>query len=173
MKYWIDTEFDENGKTIELISIGIVSADKREYYAVSNEFDPKKCNDWVKANVLPHLPPRETWKPRWKIAEEIREFCSARGQRPDFWSYCSAYDWVVLCWLYGAMSKLPDGWPWYCNDIRQMQAELGDPPMPEQTGTAHDALADARWHKEAYEKLKAVADARKAAAVAAVNAMRG
>ena len=56
MDYWMDTEFDEDGKTIELISIGIVSADGRELYLVSSEFDPDRCNDWVKKNVLPHLP---------------------------------------------------------------------------------------------------------------------
>jgi hypothetical protein len=39
-KYFFDTEFDEDGKTIELISIGIKCADGREYYAVSREFEP-------------------------------------------------------------------------------------------------------------------------------------
>src|SRR4051812_11038169 len=34
MKYFYDTEFLEDGQTIELISIGIVAEDGREYYAV-------------------------------------------------------------------------------------------------------------------------------------------
>lgn len=172
MRYWMDTEFAENGSTIELISIGIVSADKREFYAVSNEFNPDACNDWVKANVLPHLPPKETWKTRAQIRDEVREFCSARGQRPEFWSYCSAYDWVVMCWLFGAMSKLPEGWPWYCNDIRQLQASMGDPELPEQTGVEHDALADARWHKAAYDRLRAKQLLSVDAAIAAINKLR-
>lgn len=29
MKYWLDTEFIEDGKTIDLVSIGIVSEDGR------------------------------------------------------------------------------------------------------------------------------------------------
>lgn len=33
MKYFLDTEFHEDGKTIDLISIGIVAEDGREYYA--------------------------------------------------------------------------------------------------------------------------------------------
>lgn len=50
MKYFFDTEFHEYPKkplfgkpinTIELISIGIVSEDGREYYAISNEFNLK------------------------------------------------------------------------------------------------------------------------------------
>lgn len=173
MKYFFDTEFNEDGKTIDLISIGIVAADGREYYAVSNEFDPDKCNDWVKANVLPLLPPKDTWKSRDLIRAEVTEFCSARGQRPEFWSYCSAYDWVVLCWLYGAMANLPKGWPWYCNDLMQWRNQLGDPGQPPKAaGVEHDALQDARWHKAMYDHLKQVADVRAAAALAAINALR-
>lgn len=56
-RYFFDTEFNEDGKTIELISIGIKAEDGREFYAVSTEFEPSRCNDWVVANVLPHLPP--------------------------------------------------------------------------------------------------------------------
>lgn len=61
MKYFIDTEFIEGfhkplfGKRrhfIDLISIGIYCEDGREYYAVSNEFNPKDADDWVRENVL-------------------------------------------------------------------------------------------------------------------------
>jgi hypothetical protein len=54
MKYFIDTEFIEGfnkslfGKRrhfIDLISIGIVAEDGREYYAISNEFDVKDVWD--------------------------------------------------------------------------------------------------------------------------------
>jgi hypothetical protein len=61
MKYFIDTEFIEGFKKplfskrrhfIDLISIGIVAEDGREYYAMSNEFDPKDADGWVTENVL-------------------------------------------------------------------------------------------------------------------------
>ena len=61
MNYFLDTEFIEGfhkplfGKRrhfVDLISIGIYCEDGREYYAVSNEFNPKDANDWVKENVL-------------------------------------------------------------------------------------------------------------------------
>ena len=39
MRYFYDTEFIENGRTIELISIGVVAEDGREFYAISTEFD--------------------------------------------------------------------------------------------------------------------------------------
>lgn len=39
MKYWIDTEFIERPFTIDLISIGLVAEDGREFYAESSEVD--------------------------------------------------------------------------------------------------------------------------------------
>jgi len=54
MKYFIDTEFKEQPNTIDLISIGIVSGDGREYYAISRGFDLKEVwgDDWIRENVL-------------------------------------------------------------------------------------------------------------------------
>lgn len=63
MKYFLDTEFHEYKKkplfskginTIELISIGIVAENRREYYAISKEFDVKAAwkNEWLRENVL-------------------------------------------------------------------------------------------------------------------------
>ena len=52
MRYFYDTEFIEDGSTIELVSIGIVAEDGREYYAVSTEFDASNANEWVRENVL-------------------------------------------------------------------------------------------------------------------------
>ena len=58
MKYFYDTEFVEDGITIDLVSIGIVAEDGREYYAVSSEFDLNKfmARDWMMENVFPSLP---------------------------------------------------------------------------------------------------------------------
>lgn len=57
-RYFYDTEFLEDGRTIELISIGIVCEDGREYYAVNSEmpFDRIKEHDWLVRNVVPTLP---------------------------------------------------------------------------------------------------------------------
>lgn len=68
MKYFIDTEFVEGTwrskflgfeygvarPSIDLISIGIVAEDDREYYAISKDFDLKKAwkNEWLRKNVL-------------------------------------------------------------------------------------------------------------------------
>ncbi|SRR6266567_475042 len=55
MRYFMDTEFIDDGKMIDLVSIGIVCEDGREYYAQSVEFDHRKASEWVKDNVLKHL----------------------------------------------------------------------------------------------------------------------
>ena len=37
MRYFYDTEFIDNGRIIDLISIGVAAEDGREFYAVSAE----------------------------------------------------------------------------------------------------------------------------------------
>ena len=51
MRYFYDCEFIEDGTTIELVSIGMVGEDGREFYAVSTEFDPERAGKWVRANL--------------------------------------------------------------------------------------------------------------------------
>lgn len=60
MRYFYDTEFLEDGTTIELISIGIVSEDGREYYAINSEapWENIKSHDFLVHNVLQFLPLR-------------------------------------------------------------------------------------------------------------------
>jgi hypothetical protein len=149
MRYFVDTEFVEDGKTIDLISIGIAADDGRTYYAESAECDLSRASDWVKENVIPHLT-GET-KPRSVIAAEIREFV---GENPEFWGYFADYDWVALCQLYGTMMDLPAGWPMFAMDLKQWAVMLGNPKLPDQTSAEHNALADARWNKEAWEFLQ-------------------
>src|ERR1700722_11386002 len=69
VRYFYDTEFIDDGHTIELISIGVVAEDGREYYAVSTEFNPERAGGWVRANVLPKLPPpaSQVWRSRARI----------------------------------------------------------------------------------------------------------
>lgn len=62
-RFFFDCEFLEDGRTIDLISIGIVAQDGREYYAVVSEtetdttlYDRIVRHDWLMANVVPHLP---------------------------------------------------------------------------------------------------------------------
>lgn len=120
MNYFIDTEFIEGFKKpikwlpsagkfnrpyhfIDLISIGLVCSDGREYYAISNEYNYNDASEWVKENViLPaytnavHGDERnklkvETFhairgKNNKQIAREIKEFIVGDGETTDFTS---------------------------------------------------------------------------------------
>lgn len=147
-RYFFDTEFIEDGCTIDLISIGIVCEDGRSYYAESSEVDWSKASQWVLDNVRPHLSGATC--SRRTIAAEVLNFVGAIS--PEFWAYYADYDWVVLCQLYGRMIDLPDGWPMFCMDFKQHACEHGL-TISKQTGTEHHALADARWLHDAFMEV--------------------
>jgi hypothetical protein len=160
MKYFIDTEFIERGSRhpIELISIGIVAEDGREFYTISSEFNPEHASQWVKDNVITKLGDYEGLTASLsQISEAIQEFCDpSKYDKPEFWGYYCDYDWVVFCQTFGTMMDLPKGWPMYCNDIKQLCKSLGDPSLPQQGKGEHSAIADALWNVEAYNFLMAL-----------------
>ena len=147
MKIFFDTEFIENGKTIDLISIGLVKESGESLYLQSNEYNLSKASKWVKDNVIPNLL-SDCNHTRKVIAEKVKEFC---GERPEFWAYYADYDWVVLCQLFGTMMDLPDGWPMYCRDLKQLMDDRNI--ESEQEESNHNALDDAFWVKATYENL--------------------
>jgi 3' exoribonuclease, RNase T-like len=149
MKIWFDTEFIEDGKTIDLLSIGMVREDGRVLYFESAECQRDLASDWVKQNVFPHL--RQVWTPRVMIASAIVQFV---GDKPEFWAYYADYDWVALCQLYGTMMDLPKGWPMYCRDVKQLCDSVGNPKLIKNTEVEHNALSDALWAKQAWEFLQ-------------------
>lgn len=156
MKYFYDTEFHEDGETIDLISIGIAAEDGREYHAVSADADwgRIKQSPWLMENVVPHLPMPGRWKPKATIKFEVAGFLLADGV-PELWADYSAYDHVALCQLFGKMIDLPEGMPMFTNDLQSLIAWTGTADLPEQAGTAHDALEDARHLKRCYEHVAA------------------
>lgn len=63
------------------------------------------------------------------------------------------YDWVVFCGIWGTMADLPEYFPRYCRDVKQLCDDLGNPRLPEQEGEKHHALHDTLWIVQAYEFL--------------------
>lgn len=142
MRIWFDTEFVDDGKTIELLSIGLVREDGRELYRESGDFNFRRPVDpWMVKNVYPHLAGE-----KYSRAEIARDILNFAGKSPEFWADYAAYDWVVLCQLYGRMVDVPDGWPWYCMDVQQLQHQFDDAYVqpPDFVGQQHHALDDAR-----------------------------
>lgn len=167
MRVYYDTEFIEDGRTIDLVSIGMVADDGRELYAVSSEFDQHAllANSWLAEHVWPALPTTEPHRhrdglpphgrldlddpavrTRAQIARAVHSFLTATRD-VQLWAWYGAYDHVALAQLFGPMTMLPSGIPMWTNDVRQEYARLGDPAVPPQPDGEHHALADARHVK--------------------------
>jgi len=152
MRYWFDTEFQDHGTKIDLISIGIVAEDGREYYAVSADYDWVFADDWLRTNVLAQLGSSVPLT-RARIRSELNAFFRAGGV-PEFWAECGEYDWIVLRQLYGRLTDWPEGWPFLAMDIEQWRLQLGAPAFPPQVDGLHNALEDARNCRERYRWLE-------------------
>jgi hypothetical protein len=220
MKYFIDFEFLEGdiplkifglnipkwlikpNNTIQPISIGLVSSDGREYYAISKDFNLKeawnriqvtthsneKPRYWIRENVLKPIfdellakqinynnhrdihggvPTNTNFDfgnmkmllnvygiSNNQIAKEVKEFCK---EKPVFYAYYADYDWVVFCWLFGKMNDLPNGFPYYCRDLKQIADNIwettGKNTRFESPKGEHNAVVDARWNKDFYNFL--------------------
>ncbi|MFI0406615.1 hypothetical protein [Actinomadura sp. 3N508] len=182
MRIYYDCEFIEAGPDhpIELVSIGLVADDGREFYAVSSEFDTRRllANPWLVANVWPSLPQRQDppghrcrcihghldldhpdVQPRAQIASAVHTFIAATPD-PVLCAWYGAYDHVVLCQLWGSMVDLPPGVPMWTYDLRQETERLGNPQLPEQPEGLHNALADARHNKVRAAHLDRLARAK-------------
>jgi hypothetical protein len=296
MNYYYDCEFLEGVQTrrfagarigntkptVDIVSIGIVAEDGREYYAISKDFnideawnrwqqrigqgdrnntEPKEY--WIRENVLypiyRELFTKETGistpdvlnnlnyifsdfrayiekhgKTNKQIAEEIKAFCApvpywrtatfgdnvgliaasekkyysneecwkdikikenvtgltydilhGTDKQINLYGYYSAYDHVALCWLFGKMINLPERFPMYTKDLKQMldekvelltnkdfftifhdKVEMSfDEKLkmvkekhiryPKQNNL-HNALEDARWNKQLHEFIKSL-----------------
>ncbi|GAA4253877.1 polyadenylate-specific 3'-exoribonuclease AS [Dactylosporangium darangshiense] len=149
-RYFYDCEFIEDGRLIDLVSIGVVDEHGREYYAVSTEFDDSRAVSWVRRNVLDKLPSPsdKAWRSRERIRAELLDFLTeplrkGEADELELWAWYAAYDHVALAQLWGSMPALPREIPRFTKDLRQLWDDAGRPPLPVAEGR-HDALVDAR-----------------------------
>lgn len=175
-RYFYDCEFIEDGRTIELVSIGIVAEDGREYYAVNANVHWERLGRpefaWLRENVWKHLPTTgpgqlslnrysQDVKEKWKIAQEVRSFMLREASSEplpsvELWGEYPAYDHVVLCQLWGRMIDLPKGIPMRTNCIVQYAESMGvkEHQFPKQDpDTLHHALYDARHSMRVFQML--------------------
>lgn len=200
MKIFYDTEFIEDGRTVEMISIGMVAEDGRELYAVSEEIrsgelHQRICNQpWLMRHVVPGLPLDSDKKgigwssssgdyfaldlssnlimPRRMIRNLAREFILATPS-PELWAWYGAYDHVALMQLFGRMVDRPNGIPMWTNDLKQLCVQLGNPTLPTQKEGQHNALEDAKWNREAYNFLQTVVDEKAQQSDTKIHSMTG
>ena len=156
MKYFLDTEFVEDGETIEPISLALVRENGSHLY-IEFKFNEYKAirNDFVRDRVLPHLKlPISQRMLRSEARDAILRFVGPYDT-PEFWAYYAAYDWVLFCQLFGSMVQLPDRFPKLCLDLQQEWLMRSPrPPKPPEPTQAHNALADAYWNLALYRVLR-------------------
>jgi hypothetical protein len=162
-RYWFDCEFLESGgeNPIHFLSMGVVAEGTRELYIVNRDCPVGEANDWVRRNVLPKIDWR-TAVSRSECRNRLLEFVGP-DPAPEFIAYVGAYDWVCLAGLLGRMVDLPAGWPKFALDVKQFWVMLGKPPLPPKPpeNQAHNALADARWTRAAWNALVAESRGRR------------
>src|SRR4051812_22336928 len=121
MKIFFDTEFLDDGKNnVYLLSIGLVREDGETYYAEIEEapWEEAAQDSWLLEHVISNLTGPK--KPREQVAREIIQFV---GTYPQFWAYYAAWDWISLirlCSSTGKLLDLPDSWPHYVMDLKQL-----------------------------------------------------
>jgi 3'-5' exoribonuclease Rv2179c-like domain len=159
-RYFYDCEFVEDGRLIDLVSIGVVDEHDREYYAVSTEFDDTRAVPWVRRNVLDKLPSPgdKAWRSREQIRDELEAFLleplrTGEAENLELWAWFAAYDHVALAQLWGPMPALPREIPRFTKDLRQLWDDLGRPPLPTAEGR-HDALVDARHNLARWRAMR-------------------
>ncbi|MBV9592816.1 MAG: polyadenylate-specific 3'-exoribonuclease AS [Actinobacteria bacterium] len=159
MRFFYDCEFIEDGRTIDLVSIGVVDETGREFYAVSSEFDPDRAIPWVRRHVLDKLPPPAdaAWRSLAQIRVDLLAYFLEPRETVELWAWMSAYDHVALAQLWGDMRSLPREIPRFTHELRQFWESAGSPPLPPAPPDQHDALADARHNLARWQALRSSA----------------
>lgn len=162
MRIFDDFEFNEDGRTIEPISYGAVKEDGTELY-IEFAFDEQRVRDtnlWVTDNVLPLLSwPQEKRMDLQEVRIQIYNFIGD-DPAPMFWGYFADYDHVARCQLWGRMVDLPDHFPMWTNDTKQLFWHLGSPEglKPPKPMGQHNSLVDARWIRRFFVAMKGLAE---------------
>lgn len=158
--YFVNTEYIDLERRLDLISVGLISAEGREFYAISTEFDPAPANSFVRSVVLPLLEGHDhpAWMSRAQIRSALIRFIG--DDAPTFWSWGSApWDWMGIAQLFGLDERVPDRWRYTAYEVSMLAEAAGlalnpvDASLPQPPGNVHHALADARWARDLHTTL--------------------
>jgi len=153
VRLFVDTEFTDL-LNCELLSIGIVSENGREFYAERTDVDIALCSDFVRVAVLPQLGRHpELRGTEAEIAARLTAWLAQfEANRPLLVSVDHPTDWELFCYLVRDAETLtmPD---WIKGqsirgaiDPRQIEAY-----WQIHGRQAHHALHDARANRYAFE----------------------
>lgn len=131
MNIFFDTEFTGLHKNTTLISIGLVSADGRTFYAELTDYDEGQCDEWIKGNVIDNLlfknecfvrrdrhGEQEVRGTKQQAAAYLRRWLSQFDDVQLVSDVCH-YDMVLLIDIFGTAFDLPENVSASCHDINQ------------------------------------------------------
>ncbi|PZT71407.1 hypothetical protein [Streptomyces sp. AC1-42T] len=181
---FLDCEFDPRNMAVSgLLSLGVTDDRGTDYYAVNADADLGAVLDhiFIVEHVLPHMPVTvlrdakgnpvaidfdpnhphyKNVRPAKEIAADLDRYFEAPAA-PRLVAYYGAQDACRLHSLWdNDWSRMPTHIPRYFTDIQVMADNLGVQDLPEQESTAHHALADARYNRDAYRFLRSLQEPR-------------
>lgn len=122
MKYFLDTEFIENGSTIDLISLGMVAEDGRTLYFQNTACEFSKASDWVWRNVFPHLIHFDFSMPGRSCArKKVDDFnnkggrCTGVGRKSCCWRDKHESIEMIKSFLDVKIYGVPEIWAYYAS----------------------------------------------------------
>lgn len=173
MRYHYDWEFKEDGRTIEPISLGMVSDDGRELYIINKRaidnfrwrFYKEQLDEtdrWLQDNVFNHISFEDEdqygmdfKEQRNDVAQIVYNFVVNQIDWSyetdiELWGYFGAYDHVCLSQIFGRMIDLPNPMPMYTNELMTIRKGRSKPTRPKEL-SEHHSLMDAKYQKLIYE----------------------
>lgn len=147
---FIDTEFTGlNQKMPDLISIALVPLSGNEFYRELNDFNPEKCNSWVRENVLAKLGkvmPIDTTMLKIQLLDYLNLHYQGNNENVmicfDFYG-----DWQFLLDILGRDKP---------NWLKNQNICSVVPDQEEEYSNSHHALHDARRLREYYFEACAI-----------------
>lgn len=153
MDVFFDTEFSSLNAAADLISIGCVAQDGREFYGeLADGWHPSNCSDFVVQTVLPLLQGGEYRMSRYELAFHLKAWVEGLTDgEVIFRSDCPGIDWPFIEQIFNAYECWPRNLRRKCGSIsfedhRQHHRYLAGLQnfWKDNIAKQHHALVDAR-----------------------------
>jgi len=175
MNVYFDTEFTGLVQTTTLISLGLITEFGQTFYAEFNDYNTSQVDAWIRINVISNLKYNDRDDfiiddinnyvikgSSIDIQEHLYKWLKQFNTKIEMWSDCLAYDWVLLCNLFGGAFNMPNFIFYIPFDICTFfKVKDIDPDInrEEYSGftydmnSKHNSLHDCKVIKGCYEKL--------------------
>jgi hypothetical protein len=172
-KAFFDFEFTGLHKDTTPISVGIVAANGKQFYAEYTDYDTTMVDDWIQTQVIDNLlfngqnpfiqnlgaitfMKGTTAEIKKELHNWLKDF-----KHIEFWSDVIPYDGVLLNELIGVLGDVPGNVDYIYYDIATLFKMFGiDPDVSREAfidrpieGDKHNALYDAKVIEACYDKL--------------------